>query len=129
MYYYNGNEVHMSKDNLIDENMARVGVKAALIILDKWQCNTAQIEKLLDLKFADSELKSAPDLTRNQQLRISYILNIHATLRSLFSNTDNIYGYMTMINHNAPFNGSTPLDFAMEHDGLKRVMEHVLYMG
>jgi hypothetical protein len=119
----------MSKDNLIDENMARVGLKAALIILDKWQCNTAQIEKLLDLKVADSELKSAPDLTRNQQLRISYILNIHATLQSLFSNTDNIYGYMTMINHNAPFHGSTPLDFAMEHDGLKRVMEHVLYMG
>ena len=119
----------MSQDNLIDENAARAELKAALIILDKWQCNTAQIEKLLDLKFADSELKSAPDLTRNQQLRISYILDIHASLRSFFSNTDNIYGYMTMINHNAPFNGSTPLDIAMEHDGLKSVMEHVVSMG
>jgi len=119
----------MSKDNLIDENMAREELKAALIILDKWQCNTAQIEKLLDLEFADSELKFAPDLTRNQQLRISYILNIHATLRNLFSNSDNIYGYMNMINHNALFNGSTPLDVAMEHDGLKRVMDHVMIMG
>ena len=120
---------HMSQDNLIDENAAIAGLKAALIILDKWQCSTAQIEKLLDLKFADIELESAPDLTRIQQLRISYIFNIHAGLQSVFSNTDNIYGYMNMINHNAPFNGLTPLDFAMEHDGLKRVMDHVVSMG
>ncbi len=119
----------MSQEHIIDESTARIGLKAAMSILDKWQCNTAQVEKLLELKFADIELESAPELTRNQLLRISYILNIHARLRIVFSNTDNIYGFMTMINHNAPFNGSTPLDIAMGHDGLKSVMEHVVSMG
>jgi hypothetical protein len=118
----------MSQDNLIDENAAIAGLKAAKFILNKWQCSTTQVEQLLDLKIADIDVKPAPELTKGQLLRISYILNIHATLRSYFSNNDNIYGYMTLINNNAPFNGVRPIDTALKKGGLKCVMEHVTSM-
>ena len=118
----------MSQDNLIDDNATRAGLKAVMVILNKWQCSTEQIELLLGFKLADIE-KLALNLTSGQQLRISYILNIHAALRSYFSNNDNIYGYMTLINHNVPFNGARPIDIALEKDGLKIVMEHVMSMG
>jgi hypothetical protein len=51
-----------------------------------------------------------PDL----ELRMSLLLNIHRALRLLFSNPQNVYGYMKMPNHNAPFFGRTPLDMASD---------------
>ena len=51
-----------------------------------------------------------PQLTGDQLERISYILNIHAALRVLFDNPENVYGFMSMENHNPYFNGRSPLD-------------------
>lgn len=51
-----------------------------------------------------------PDL----ELRMSLLLNIHKALRLLFSNPINVYGYMKMPNHNAPFFGRTPLEMACD---------------
>jgi hypothetical protein len=42
--------------------------------------------------------------------RISLVLNIHATLRLVFENPDNAYGFASMPNHNDFFNGRTPLE-------------------
>ena len=42
--------------------------------------------------------------------RLSYLLNIHATLRTVFSNPENVYGYMSMPNDNAYFDGRSPIN-------------------
>jgi isochorismate synthase EntC len=49
-------------------------------------------------------------LSDEQLQRVSYILNIHSALRVLFENTENLYGFMLMNNHNAFFNGRKPID-------------------
>lgn len=48
------------------------------------------------------------------ELRMSLLLNIHEALRLLFSNSQNVYGYIKMLNHNAPFFGRTPLQIACD---------------
>jgi hypothetical protein len=50
------------------------------------------------------------NLDRDQLTRISFVLNIHAALRVIFDNPDNVYGFMRMANHNEFFNGRSPLE-------------------
>ncbi|MBQ4892159.1 hypothetical protein J8L86_20100 [Shewanella sp. MMG014] len=118
-------------DYLQDPEVHWAGLKTVLFILDKWQCNSIQKERLLNLKLVTIDLMSDVHLTEEQLFRVSYILNIHAELQTIFSNNDNIYGFMTMKNLNAPFNGLTPLDFAINQkmDGLKIVMEHLISLS
>lgn len=49
-------------------------------------------------------------LDRDQQQRISLVLNIHASLRSVFTYQDNVQGFAGMRNENPFFGGRTPLD-------------------
>ncbi|WP_076543068.1 hypothetical protein [Shewanella sp. UCD-KL21] len=121
----------MNDEYLNDPKVHLVGLKTVLFILDKWQCSTTQKERLLSLKLATIDFMSDVHLNEEQLFRVSYILNIHAGLRTIFSNNDNIYGFMTMMNFNAPFNGLMPLDLALnqEVDGLKTVMEHVVSLS
>ena len=55
------------------------------------------------------------------------MLNIHAALRMIFDNPDNLYGFVNMVNHNPFFNGRTPLaimgtgDFAALYETYKRI--------
>lgn len=49
-------------------------------------------------------------LDEDQLTRISLVLNMHAALRVLFENPDNLYGFMTLANHNAFFHGRSPLE-------------------
>ena len=42
--------------------------------------------------------------------RLSYLLNIHQALRTLFGNRENVYGFVRMPNHNPFFNGASPMD-------------------
>jgi hypothetical protein len=89
-------------------------LKVVFNILDKWGCSPDQSILILGMK------KSAYDNCRkdinmatpsdDQQKRVSYILNIHAALRMLFDNPENIYGFMSMNNHNAFFDGRKPID-------------------
>lgn len=54
--------------------------------------------------------------------------NIHATLKSLFSNEENIYGFMSMKNHNEIFNGKAPIEVIESgslHE-LKNTFEHIV---
>ena len=52
---------------------------------------------------------------------------MHSALRIVFSNPENTYGFMSMKNNNAFFNGATPLsiiengDFGSLHEVAKRV--------
>ena len=102
-----------NKASKSDEAKAKIGLKAVLNILDKWQCTPQQAQDILQVSKATYyKLKKDPSgvkLSHDQFERLSYILNIHSALRILFNNPDNCYGFMRMPNHNPYFNGQTPL--------------------
>lgn len=97
-----------------DPAQAGIGLKVAMNILDKWQCKPAQKQAILAM--ARSTLYKVQDdyasarLSGDQLERVSYILNIHQALRIVFSNPQNVDGFMQMNNHNPYFNGKTPLE-------------------
>lgn len=93
--------------------MTAKGLQVALNILDKWGCAPEQEWNILGMKrstyYRYREGGGKPRLSRDQVERISYILNIHAALRVVFDNPENIYGFMSMANNNPFFNGRTAL--------------------
>jgi len=104
----------MEKD--ISQTRFVVGLRAAIKILNHWSTDQKQHLSILDIPeqfYASVQSQDNIhhyDLTEEQKIRISYVLNIHAKLRTLFMNKDNIYGFMSMANNNAYFEGQTPLD-------------------
>ncbi|MFO7529957.1 MAG: antitoxin Xre-like helix-turn-helix domain-containing protein [Marinobacter sp.] len=106
----------MERPGFSKATAARAGValKAAFNILDKWGCSTEQQRAIVQLpKSSYYKLRNDPTaakLNADQVERISYLLNIHASLRLIFENPKNLYGYMSMKNEAPPFNGMAPLD-------------------
>jgi len=92
----------------------KTALKVALNLLNKWNCTEQEKQSILGVgrstlhKYqADPySARMTPDLIE----RISYLLNIHSSLRILFENKENIYGFVRMPNNNYFFNGSTPMD-------------------
>jgi hypothetical protein len=88
-------------------------------LLDRWQLSVPQKVAILGLE-SDSDyywfVDSASTLNWSPALeqRFSLVLNIHAKLKLLFSNPENIYGFMTMVNHNSPFKGKKPIELASQ---------------
>lgn len=101
----------------INEDMLRIGRKTAINFLDQWGCSSSQIDQIL----AEQGL----------HLRISYILNIHVRLRTLFENQDNVYGFMSKANSNPFFAGRSPLELILSGNliTLKSVYEHIECIG
>ncbi len=95
--------------------MAAIGLKTAVNILGKWNATSEQTQAILRIsratyfKSKKAGLESI-NLDSDQLDRISVILNIHAALRIIFDNPDNVYGFMTMVNNNVFFNGRSPLE-------------------
>ena len=89
-----------------------VAFKLGSNILEKWQCSASDKQAILGLtkssyyRFQNNE---SATLSSDQLERISYIANIHQALKMIFSNPDNIYGFMAMKNNNPYFNGNSPL--------------------
>ncbi|WP_404341809.1 antitoxin Xre-like helix-turn-helix domain-containing protein [Vreelandella venusta] len=111
---------------------AAVGLKAAVRILEKWRASGEQGEAILRVSHSTYARARRGDLVdikldSDQLTRISYVLNIHATLRMIFDNPDNLYGFVNLVNHNPYFNGRTPLDimgtgdFAALYETYKRI--------
>ena len=94
-----------------ESTTVRACMTTALQILEKWNCNQQQIQTLLKLpeKYSNLDIEKV-NFSQDQVERISYILNIHASFNALFSNPENIYGFMNMVNYNEPFNGTRPID-------------------
>lgn len=90
------------------------GLKAALNLLAHWGCTAEQEQAILGMAKATLyKARSFPEsirLSQDQVERISYLLNIHESLWTVFSNPANVYGFMSMPNHNPYFNGRTPLE-------------------
>ncbi|TCV99825.1 MbcA/ParS/Xre antitoxin family protein [Biostraticola tofi] len=96
------------------KQIAAVGLKTAMVILDKWGCTPEQAQAILQVSKASYyKFKKDPasaSLTQDQLERLSYLLNIHGALRTLFENPENVYGFMSMKNHNPYFNGRAPIE-------------------
>lgn len=98
----------------VDRSTAAAGLKAAVRILDLWGATGAQGEAILRVSHSTYARARHGDLgriklDRDQLTRISHVLNIHAALRLIFDNPENLHGFMRMANHNAWFNGESPL--------------------
>jgi hypothetical protein len=115
-----------------DKAMAAAGLKAAVQILDRWGATGEQGEAILRVSHSTYARARRSDLAeikldRDQLTRISYLLNIHAALRILFDNPENLYSFMGMANHNSYFNGLSPLalisngDIAALYETFKRI--------
>lgn len=111
---------------------AAAGLKAAVRILDKWRASGEQGEAILRVSHSTYARARRGDLVEikldsDQLTRISYLLNIHAALRMIFDNPENLYGFVNLVNHNPYFNGRTPLeimgsgDFAALYETFKRI--------
>lgn len=99
-----------------DRSKSATGLKAAVAILEKWGASGEQVAAILRVSRSTYARAKRPDpewrvsLDDDQLTRISLVLNIHATLRMLFDNPTNLYGFMGMANHNTPFHGKSPLE-------------------
>lgn len=110
---------------------AAIGLKTVLVILDRWQMTAEQQMHVLQLSrsayYKHKKDPSGASLSRDQLLRISYLLNIHAALRTLFDNPENQQGFMAMPNQHPFFNGATPLQLIGSGDfgALYEVHKHI----
>ncbi|MBB3140975.1 antitoxin Xre-like helix-turn-helix domain-containing protein [Halomonas organivorans] len=106
----------LHSQSLADDKLAAAtGLKTAVRILDRWGASGDQVEAILRISHStcararNGSLETIK-LDRDQLARISYVLNIHAALRIVFDNPENLYGFMGMANHNAFFAGRAPLE-------------------
>ena len=98
------------------------GLRAAVGILEKWQASSDQACRILRISRSTYTRARQRDavwsvsLDADQMQRISFVLNIHATLRMVFDNPENVYGFAAMANDNAFFNGRSPLEVMAQGD-------------
>lgn len=91
-----------------------IGLRVAVTILERWQANQKQIQRVLRISrpvlHRAKAGATASRLDCDQLDRISMVLNMHATMRTIFENPQNVYGFMGFKNDNEFFNGRAPLD-------------------
>lgn len=112
---------------------AATALRSVVRILTLWGATMAQGEKILRVSHSTyarakkGEEFTAVILDTDQLTRLSYVANIHAALRTLFSNPKNQYRFMRMENHNVFFRGKAPLtlissgDFGALHETFKHI--------
>ncbi|MNN45034.1 hypothetical protein D3C81_1593500 [compost metagenome] len=104
------------------KSQSAAGLRAALNILDKWKasgdqaCRILRISRSTYTRAKQQDSQWAVDLDLDQLQRISLVLNIHAVLRLVFDNPENVYGFPSMENRNEFFNGRTPLEIMAQGD-------------
>lgn len=105
----------------LTQDQQAVGLRAALRILDGWSATNSQVCSILRISVASHQrvLKNsgaAIRLDKDQQQRVSLVLNIHASLRKIFENADNVRGFPRFKNANAFFEGRSPLEVMAQGD-------------
>ena len=104
------------------KDQCATGLKAAVNILERWQattdqaCNILRISRSTHARAKSSDASWSVSLDPDQMQRISFVLNIHAALRLIFDNPENVYGFAAMANHNEFFNGRSPLEIMAQGD-------------
>ena len=98
------------------------GLRAAVGILEKWAasgdqaCRILRISRSTYTRARQRDPDWAVTLDSDQMQRISFVLNIHAALRLVFDNPENVYGFPSMANENEFFNGRSPLEIMSQGD-------------
>tara|TARA_R110000751_G_scaffold80478_2_gene162430 strand:+ start:255 stop:653 length:399 start_codon:yes stop_codon:yes gene_type:complete len=95
----------------LSDQQASTALRVAIKILQLWGVLEQEQSVILGFNrknLTEDQMQSA--LSKDQLSHISLILDIHATLRSVFSNPANQYGFMRMRNNNSFFNGRTPME-------------------
>lgn len=104
------------------KDQCAAGLRVAVNILEKWQASSEQACRILRISRSTYTRAKQRDadwsvgLDSDQMQRISFVLNIHAALRLVFDNPENVYGFATMANDNEFFNGRTPLEIMSQGD-------------
>ena len=102
----------------LDNKQVQTAFKVVLNIFDKWHCTTEEALTLLGLKRSTwFKYKSAPEsasFSHDITERISYLLNIHAALRVLFSNQESVYQWVRKPNKAPFYNGRSAMDIMMQ---------------
>ena len=87
------------------------GLKAFFALADHWHLNAEQARILLgqpsERTFYNWKGGKVGSPSHDTMSRIGYLLGIHRALRTLFSNPENVYGWISQKNDD--FKGQTPL--------------------
>lgn len=92
-----------------------VGLQAALKIICGWRATPDQACKILRISLSTYRrvlqgANAGRRLDLDQMQRISLVLGIHSSLRTVFSNPENVQGFPGFKNDNDFFEGRTPLE-------------------
>jgi hypothetical protein len=108
--------------HVFSKEQCAAGLRAAVAILEKWRasadqaCRILRISRSTHVRANQQDPAWSVNLDADQMQRISFVLNIHAALRLIFDNPDNVYGFPAMANHNEFFNGRCPLEIMAQGD-------------
>ncbi|HRD69680.1 MAG TPA: MbcA/ParS/Xre antitoxin family protein [Legionella sp.] len=106
------------RNNPLTNEQIQTAFRAVLTIFAKWQCTTEEAQTLLGIKRSTwFKYKSAPEtasFSHDLVERISYILNIHAALRILFSNPDSVYQWVRKPNKAPFYNGRSAMEIMLQ---------------
>ncbi|MEG3767054.1 tyrosine-type recombinase/integrase, partial [Alteromonas sp. 14N.309.X.WAT.G.H12] len=116
-------------------NMNQV-VESTFKLFKSWDISDEQKSALLGVPISvslgtvqaepESFLGFSPDLKD----RCILLLDINSKLKEVFSNSQNVAGYMTMSNRNAPFMGSMPIELASSSlEGLKMTHQAIVSLA
>ena len=105
-----------SKENTLDlSKSAKLALPVVFNILDKWQCSQDNQMAILGLSnsFDLNKYRTMPNTVEfpaDLLERMSYLLNIHKGLSTLFSNDDTIYNWVNKPNDHPFFAGQSAID-------------------
>lgn len=106
------------QQSLPDKQQIQTAFKVVAKILDKWNCSTEESITLLGLKRSTwFKYKNTPEnasFSHDLIERLSYLLNIHAALRLLFSNHESVYQWVRKPNKAPFYNGRSAMDIMLQ---------------
>jgi len=118
--------------NIANKKQQAIALVVAINILDKWGCSNDVSQLVLGISDPvysriKQELLDTITLNREQLERVALVASIHASLRLLFHNPENVYGFMAMENNDEIFKGKSPLDIISTGElvDLQSVQAHV----
>ena len=92
----------------------RRSIPVVFRILDRWACSEDEKMALLGVPRSSLyKMRSQPEKTkvgRDLADRLSYILNIHASLRTILGRPESVYDWVRQPNRHPLFGGRTAMD-------------------
>ncbi|MFG0916462.1 antitoxin Xre-like helix-turn-helix domain-containing protein [Pseudomonas sp. CJQ_11] len=129
----------MARRDQFSKEQCSAGLRAALCIIIKWQASPRQACSILrisqsTLRRVNQGRNAGRRLDFDQQERIGLILEIHALLRGIFSDQENVHRFPSLKNDNPFFEGRSPLevmssgDINLIYETFKRI-RNLRYLG